>query len=147
PARPAGGGGRGGSDIDSLLDSALGGGGGGGARRGGSATPAPAASGGGGGGGGGGGAASGPQTPSRGDIVSAMNGVSGAVGACGNGTAGTATVRVIFSGSTGRVQSANVSGANIPAPVSSCIARAVRSASVPPFRQDTFSVNYPFRIQ
>lgn len=137
-----GGGRRGGSDIDRLLDDALGGGGGGGGggRRGGRGSSSS-----GGGGGGGGAAASGPQTPSRGSVVGAMRAVSGAVRACGNGAHGTAPVRIVFSGSNGRVTSAQVSG-NFPGPVRSCIARAVRAAHVPPFRQSSFSINFPFSL-
>ena len=89
--------------------------------------------------------ASGPATPSRGDVVSAMNSVQGAVSACGSGQHGLAPVRIVF-GNNGRVQSAQVSGGSFPPPVRSCIARAVRGARVPPFRNPTFSVNYPFRL-
>lgn len=137
-----GGGGGGGSrssgstDIDSLLESALGGGGGGGGRGGGSRSS---------GGGGGGGGASGPATPSRSDVLAAMNSVAGAVSACSNGVRGTAPVRITFAGSTGRVTNAEVQG-NLPPQVRSCIARAVRSARVPQFTQTSFSVNYPFRL-
>ncbi|HJL14496.1 MAG TPA: hypothetical protein RMH99_02500, partial [Sandaracinaceae bacterium LLY-WYZ-13_1] len=94
---------------------------------------------------GGGGGGSGPQTPSRSDVVSAMNSVSGAVRSCGNGAHGLAPVRIVF-GSNGSVRSAQVSGGSFPPPVRSCIARAVRGARVPPFRQSSFSVNYPFRL-
>lgn len=77
--------------------------------------------------------------------MSAMNSVQGAVSACGNGAHGLAPVRIVF-GNNGRVRSANVSGGNFPGPVRSCIARAVRGARVPAFRNPTFSVNYPFRL-
>jgi len=77
--------------------------------------------------------------------VSAMNSVQGAVQACGQGQHGLAPVRIVF-GSNGRVRSANVSGGSFPGPVRSCIARAARGARVPPFRNDSFSVNYPFRL-
>lgn len=134
PARRSGGGG---GDIDDLLNQALEGGGGGGGRRQ-AATPAPSRGGGGGGG-------SGPQTPSRSDIMSAMGGVQGAVRACGNGAHGNATVRVSFAGSSGRATGAEVNSA-LPGPVKSCIAAAVRRARVPPFQQSSFSVNYPFSL-
>lgn len=113
-----------------------------------SGTETAAAGGGGrrGGGGGGGGAASGPEMPSRGDVVSAMQGVQSAVSACGNGEPGTATVAVTITGSTGRVTVANVSGQFAGTPVGSCIARAVRGATFPRFTRPTFTVNYPFRI-
>lgn len=121
--------GGGGGDIDDLLNSAIGGGGGGG---GGSARSS-------------GGSSSGPQTPSRAAVVSAMDGVKGAVRACGNGASGMATVRVSFAGSNGRATSANVTG-SLPGPVKSCISRAVRQASVPPFQQASFSITYPFPL-
>ena len=87
-----------------------------------------------------------PLRPTRTDVVSAMNGVSGAVRACANGSHGVAPVRVVFAGPTGRVVSAAVTGSSFPPAVTSCIARAVRGARVPPFRDATFSVNYPFRL-
>lgn len=124
------------SDIDDLLNEAIGGGGG---------RQAAKKRGGGGGGGGGGGASSGPQTPSRSDIMTAMNGVQGAVRACGQGNRGTAVVRVSFAGNTGRATSAQVNS-SLPGPVKSCIAAAVRRARVPPFQQASFSVNYPFTL-
>ncbi|MFK7985386.1 MAG: GYF domain-containing protein [Sandaracinaceae bacterium] len=131
--------GGGSSDIDDLLNGALGGGGGSSAssgRRGSGSSGSSGSSGGG----------SGPQTPSRGSVVSAMQSVSGPVRACANGTHGTATVRVVFGGSNGRVSGATVNAPSLPGPVRSCIARAVRGARVPPFRQSSFSVNYPFRL-
>ncbi len=87
-----------------------------------------------------------PQTPSRADIVAAMNGVSGAVSACGRGAFhGLVPVQVTFTGSNGRVSSAVVR-ADVPPAIGSCVARAVRGARVPPFSQPSFSVNYPFRL-
>lgn len=96
--------------------------------------------------GGGGGAASGPEQPSRPDVMAAMNGVQGAVTACGNGEHGTATVAVTVAGSTGRVTGANVTGQFAGTPVGSCIARAVRGATFPRFTRPTFTFNFPFRI-
>jgi predicted Zn finger-like uncharacterized protein len=87
-----------------------------------------------------------PSTPSRGDVVSAMNAVSAPVRACGNGAGGTVPVRIVFSGTTGRVQSAEAQGTTVAPEVRSCVARAVRDAHVPRFGQSTFSVTYPFRI-
>jgi hypothetical protein len=85
--------------------------------------------------------------PTREQIVAAMRSVAGSVGACGGGArTGVAEVRVRL-GSSGRVQSAIVTGQFAGTPEGSCIARAVRSARVPPFRQSTFEFTYPFRIQ
>jgi hypothetical protein len=84
-----------------------------------------------------------PDTPSRSAVSSALGGRAAAVRACGNGTSGTASVAVTFS-SNGRVSSASVSGG--PFAGNSCIANAVRGAHVPPFRQSTFNVNFPYRL-
>jgi hypothetical protein len=125
----------------------------------GSPTPASAVRPGGGAGGGGaapmqprgGGAAAAPagpapDAPSRGDIMAAMASVRPAVNACAQGVGGVAQVRVTFSGSSGRVTSAMVEGQFAGTPQGSCIARAVRGASVPRFTQPTFSVLFPFQI-
>jgi hypothetical protein len=67
---------------------------------------------------------------------------------CAAGQAGTAMVAVTFAGASGRVTSANVSGAPFAgSPAGGCIATAVRAAHVPPFTRPTFSVNYPFAIR
>ena len=84
--------------------------------------------------------------PTAGDVRAAMSGVQSAVTACGNGEHGIATVQVSFAGATGHVSNAVVNGQFAGTSVGSCIARAVRGASIPPFRQSTFSVSYPFRI-
>jgi len=75
-----------------------------------------------------------------------MKSVSGAVRACGGGQHGTAKVAITFRGSTGRVQSAEVSGQFSGTPIASCVARAVRRAKVPPFSKDSFNVTYPFQL-
>jgi tRNA A-37 threonylcarbamoyl transferase component Bud32 len=111
-------------DIDALLDDALG-------SRGARRAPPPRDE-------------SLPASPSRSDVMSAMNAVTPAVRACSNGASGTVTVAILFEGSTGRCTSATVHG-DAPAPVASCIARAVRGARVPPFQNETHAVNYPFR--
>ncbi len=107
-------------------------------------APAPRANPGNSGGGGGGGG-DGPETPSRNDVISAMNSVRGAVTACGQGTTGSATVAITFA-SSGRVTVANVSPPFAGTPAGSCIARAVRTATVPPFSRPTFTVNFPFVV-
>ncbi|HJL14653.1 MAG TPA: hypothetical protein RMH99_03295 [Sandaracinaceae bacterium LLY-WYZ-13_1] len=73
-----------------------------------------------------------------------MSGVSYAVRACGDGTHATVPVRVVFAGASGRVARADVHG--VAPSVRSCIARAVRAARAPPFRQRTFRVDFPFRL-
>jgi hypothetical protein len=86
-----------------------------------------------------------PSTPSRADVVAAMNEVAPAVSRCGGGFDGIANTRVVFSGPTGRATSAHVQGGNLDARTGQCIEEAVRAARVPPFSQSTFSVTYPFR--
>jgi hypothetical protein len=49
--------------------------------------------------------------------------------------------------SSGCVTTANVAPPFAGTPAGSCIARAVRGASVPPFTRPTFSVNFPFVIR
>lgn len=87
-----------------------------------------------------------PAAPSRPDVVGAMGRVAGPVRACGGGARGVVPVRIVFSGATGRVQSAEVIGGSAPPDARSCIARAVREASVPRFTQSTFRVDYPFAL-
>jgi hypothetical protein len=72
--------------------------------------------------------------------------VQSAVVACGEGQHGIATVAITFAGNTGRVTNASVSGQFAGTPIGSCIARAVRAATVPRFARDSFTVNYPFRL-
>lgn len=87
-----------------------------------------------------------PQTPSRSDVQRALEGLAGAVRTCGGGARGMAPTRIVFSGETGRVTDAQVTGGALPPEARSCIARAVRSAHLPRFEQRTFSVTYPFSL-
>jgi hypothetical protein len=85
-------------------------------------------------------------SPTREQILTAMRAIAPAVSACGGGArTGVAEVRVRL-GSSGRVQSAVVIGQFAGTPEGTCIARAVRGARVPPFRQASFDFTYPFRI-
>ncbi|MEZ4287339.1 MAG: GYF domain-containing protein [Polyangiales bacterium] len=88
-----------------------------------------------------------PDTPSRNDVMSAMNGVSGAVRNCNAGESGKAKVSVDFSGSTGRVTKAKVESAPFAGtPVGACIERAVKNARVPRFKQSSFNVKFPYSL-
>jgi predicted Zn finger-like uncharacterized protein len=87
-----------------------------------------------------------PEAPGRNDVLTAMRAVAGAVNECGAGQSGTATVAVTFA-SSGRVTTANVAPPYAGTPAGSCIARAVRGATVPAFSRPTFQVNYPFVIR
>jgi len=88
-----------------------------------------------------------PDAPSRDDVKTALQGVSGAVKGCKQDEGGTATVDVTFSGSSGRATGAKVaSGPFKGTPVGSCIESAVKRARVPRFKQSTFKVTFPYRI-
>ena len=88
-----------------------------------------------------------PDAPSRDDVKTALQGVSGAVKGCRKDAGGTAAVNVVFSGKTGRVSSAKVaSGPFEGTPVGSCIATAVKRARVPRFKQSSFKVTFPYRL-
>jgi len=85
--------------------------------------------------------------PSRNDVKTALQGVSGGVKACSKGTSGTAVVDVTFGGSTGRVTRAKVtSGPFKGTPVGGCIEKAVKRARVPRFKQSSFKVKFPYRL-
>jgi predicted Zn finger-like uncharacterized protein len=88
-----------------------------------------------------------PDAPSRNDVKTALQGVSGAVKSCRADTGGTATVDVTFSGKTGRATGAKVaSGPFKGTPVGSCIESAVKRARVPRFKQSSFKVTFPYRL-
>ncbi len=88
-----------------------------------------------------------PDAPSRDDVKTALQGVSGGVKACKKDSGGTATVNVTFSGKTGRASGAKVaSGPFKGTPVGSCIESAVKRARVPRFKQSSFKVTFPYRL-
>jgi len=84
-----------------------------------------------------------PSAPSRADVLAAMARVHPAVVRCMDGAHGvvTADMKVL---STGRVASANVSGA--PPKAGSCIAGAVRKAKFPEFSAASIAVRYPMKL-
>jgi hypothetical protein len=87
-----------------------------------------------------------PEAPSRDVVMSALQGVSGEAAACSHDRGGFVQVRVVFE-SSGRVSSALVVAGDLPASARSCVERAVRAARVPPFRQPSVSVHFPFRAR
>ena len=88
-----------------------------------------------------------PDAPTRNDVKTALQGVSGGVKSCKKGNGGTAAVNVVFSGKTGRASSAKVtSGPFKGTAVGSCIASAVKRARVPRFKQSSFKVTFPYRL-
>ena len=88
-----------------------------------------------------------PDAPTRNDVKTALQGVSGAVKSCKKDSGGTAAVSVVFSGKTGRASSAKVaSGPFKGTAVGSCIESAVKRARVPRFKQSSFKVTFPYRL-
>jgi hypothetical protein len=79
-------------------------------------------------------------------VRAALTAVQAAVTACGGGEHGLAMTAITVAGSSGRVTNAVVSGQFAGTPVGSCVARAARGARFPRFRNDTFSVSFPFRL-
>jgi hypothetical protein len=89
-----------------------------------------------------------PPAPPREQVRVAMESVRGSVLACSiqqENAPPTATITVTFA-ATGRVTTANVGPPFSGTPAGSCMARAVRSATVGPFSASTFQVVYPFRL-
>lgn len=86
-----------------------------------------------------------PATPDRSTIQTILEGRADAVSACAAGAHGLADVDVVIAGS-GRVTTATVNGTFAGTPVGSCIARAVRAATFPPFAQPRFEVTYPYHL-
>lgn len=128
------GGGGGGSSIDNLLDNALRGSGGRTPAREPAAAPAPAAD------------PSLPERPDSGAVRAAIAAVQPAVSACAQGQHGLATTSITVAGPTGRVSNVNVTGQFAGTPQGTCVARAVRGARFPRFRQDQFTISFPFRL-
>ncbi len=99
------------------------------------------------GGGGGDDSADLPETPSRTQVLSALRGVQPAVTACGGGQKGVAMTTVTVEGTTGKVVNAKVaSGPFASGPAAACIARAVKGAKFPKFKQNRFEINFPYAL-
>ncbi len=86
-----------------------------------------------------------PTTPDRATIQTILEGRADAVRACAAGAHGLADVDVVIAAS-GRVTTATVNGTFAGTAVGSCIARAVRGATFPPFSQPRFQVTYPYHL-
>ena len=83
-----------------------------------------------------------PEVPSRDQVQAAFTQVLPTLRAC-TSLHGAVPIRVTISGS-GRVTTAVVQGNFAGTPEGSCLARAVRTAHLPAFREARLSVNYPF---
>ena len=73
-----------------------------------------------------------------------MRTITPAVSQCGP-QHGTATVEISVA-QDGHVTNAVVTGPLAGTPTGSCVARAVRAATLPAFGQPTFRFTYPFRV-
>lgn len=86
-----------------------------------------------------------PETPSRGELITAFRRVAPSVWDCAREHAGVVVARVTF-GPTGVV-----SAVEFPRPDRTrrelvCMERAIREARVSPFGSASFTVNYPFNV-
>jgi hypothetical protein len=86
-----------------------------------------------------------PETPSRDDVLAALDPVRPKVAQCAPGQHGVAEVDITVS-DTGAVTHAVVAGDFAGTPEGSCIARAVRGATFRPFQKPRFRVIYPFSL-
>jgi hypothetical protein len=86
-----------------------------------------------------------PQAPSRADVLNRMEGVRPAVRACATGLSGVADLDITIAKS-GVVTHVLVGGDFAGTTQGSCIARAVREAKFPSFRQDRFRLLFPYPI-
>ena len=86
-----------------------------------------------------------PSTPDRSTIQAVLAARTDAVMACASGAHGLADVDIVIAGS-GRITTATVNGPFAGTPIGSCIARAVRGATFPPFSQARFEVTYPYHL-
>ena len=86
-----------------------------------------------------------PDTPSREDVIAALDPLRPAVNECARGQRGTAQLDITVS-SSGQVSHAVVGGDFAGTPEGSCIARAARTAQFTPFKKPRFRVIYPFQL-
>ncbi len=87
-----------------------------------------------------------PQTPSKSQVRSALSSVRGAVKQCGGGESGVVNTSITVAGSTGRVSNVSVSGKYAGTSVGSCVARAVKRAKFPKFKQSSLKIGFPFSL-
>jgi predicted Zn finger-like uncharacterized protein len=83
-------------------------------------------------------------TPSRNEVLSAMQDVTPRVKTCGSG--GIATAKVKVAGATGRVTGVSVSGQFAGTPAAACVSREVGKARFPKFKQSVFTFSFPFKL-
>ncbi|HKU44996.1 MAG TPA: hypothetical protein VJR89_42845 [Polyangiales bacterium] len=83
------------------------------------------------------------ETPSRADVLNGLDGVRSSVQACAGTRQGVAEVDLTIA-ANGVVTNALVGGDFGGTPQGSCIARAVRKARFPEFKQDRYRVLFPY---
>jgi len=86
-----------------------------------------------------------PDKPTRAQVLQSLQSVEPRVRGCRETRGGIAQVRITVA-SSGRVRNAVVQGVFAGTPEGSCVARAVRRARFPKFKDESFSVTYPFRL-
>jgi len=87
-----------------------------------------------------------PETPAKGDVLSALKSVKPDVAACGSGQSGKVETMISVSGSTGKVSGVSVSGKFAGTPVASCAVKAIKRAKFPKFKQSKFEIAFPFSL-
>lgn len=86
-----------------------------------------------------------PASPTKPQVIKAMNGVKAAVKRCGQQHSATGVVKAqVTVVSSGKVKSVAVSG--VSGPAGGCIESAVKRAKFPAFSKPSFSVKYPFKL-
>jgi hypothetical protein len=86
-----------------------------------------------------------PLTPTRADIAAGLEALRPALVHCAEGQSGLLTIDATIAAS-GRVTHALIQGDFQGTPTGSCMARAVRQATFPPFRQPKLTVRYPLAL-
>lgn len=86
-----------------------------------------------------------PETPARGQVLQRLESVRSSVQACAAGRSGVADLDITIA-HTGTVMHVLVGGDFAGTTQGSCIARAVREARFPSFKQERFRLLYPYAI-
>jgi hypothetical protein len=86
-----------------------------------------------------------PQTPTREQVVAGFEAVQDQLVQCAAGKHGVAQIDATIA-SSGRISHALVGGEFTGSPEGSCMARVVRTAPFPQFRQPTLKVSYPVAL-
>jgi hypothetical protein len=86
-----------------------------------------------------------PQGPTRSEVITRLESVRPAVHACAAGRSGVADLDITIA-HTGTVMHVLVGGDFAGTTEGSCIARAVRQAHFPAFKQERFRLLYPYAI-